>query len=362
MAVFKKKDRVLGIDLSPSAVKLMELSRSGTRFTVEAMAMEALPESAMQDRNPSDLDAMGVAIKRALKASGTRLKKAAVAVPTSSVITRTIPMPAEFSEDEIGANIQLDASQYIPFPLEEIYLDFQVLPRAGKETAGTQDVMLVASRQENVDLRREALEEAGLKTVIVDVEAYTLENTFGLLTSASAKQADAGVEASNLTALVDIGATISTLYVLRGDKVVFTREQTFGSDQLTLSIMEAYDLPRERAELAKRSSELPEDYEVNILDPFLQSMAAQIGQALQFFFSSDQYSGGQYVVDNIILIGGGAMTPGLDKAVSEHLAIPTAIGNPFDQMGSVTRINRHNLMRNAPLFAIACGLALRSFD
>ncbi len=361
MAFFKTKDRVLGIDISASAVKLIELSRSGIRYTVEAMAVEPLPEGAIQDRNPADTEQVGTAIKRAVKNSGTRLRKAAVAVPTSSVITRAIPMPAEFSEAEIEGNIQLDASQYIPFPLEEIHLDFQVMPESQKETPGTQNVMLVASRQENVDLRQEALEEAGLKPAVVDVEAYALENAFRFLETALPKQL--GNHAANtLTALVDIGAAISTLYILRGDRVIFTREQNFGADQLTMTIMSSYDLPRERAELAKRSNELPDGYQSDIFSPFLKSTALQIEQALQFFFSSDQYSSGQLNIENLILVGGGAMTSGLDKIVGEHLSIPTAIGNPFSQMGNATRINRASLMRDAPLFAIACGLALRSYE
>ncbi len=361
MAFFKTKDRVLGIDISPSAVKVIELSRSGIRYTVEAMAVEPLPEGALHDRNPTDTEKVGSAIKRAVKTSGTRLRKAAVAVPTSSVITRTIPMPAEFNEAEIEGNIQLDASQYIPFPLEEIHLDFQVLPESQKETPGTQNVMIVASRQENVDLRQEALEEAGLKAAIVDVEAYALENAFRFLETALPKQTS-GAEANNLTALVDIGGTLSTLYILRGDKVIFTREQNFGTDQLTMTIMTNYDLPRERAELAKRSNELPDGYQTDILDPFLKSTALQVEQALQFFFSSDQYSSGQLNIENLILVGGGAMTPGLDEIVREHLSIPTTVGNPFAQMGSAPRINRVSLTRDAPLFTISCGLALRSYE
>lgn len=361
MAFFKKKDRVLGIDISPSAVKLIELSRSGIRYTVEAMAVEPLPEGAIHDRNPADTEKVGTAIRRAVKNSGTRLRRAAVAVPTSSVITRTIPMPAEFSEAEIEGNIQLDASQYIPFPLEEIHLDFQVMPESPKETPGTQNVMLVASRQENVDLRQEALEEASLKSAIVDVEAYALENSFRFLGTALSKQ-PGNSAANTLTGLLDIGATISTLYILRGDRVIFTREQSFGTDQLTMTIMTTYDLPRERAELAKRSNELPDNYQTDILNPFLKSTALQVEQALQFFFSSDQYSSGQQNIENLILVGGGAMTPGLDEIVREHLSIPTTIGNPFTQMGNAARINRASLMRDAPLFAIACGLALRSYE
>ncbi len=368
MALFKQRDRVLGIDIGPSSVKLMELSRNGQRYKVEAMAIEPLPEGAMENRNPTALDEVGAALKSALKTSGTRLKKAAVAVPTSSVITRTIPMPAEFGEDEIEAHIQLDASQYIPFPLEEIYLDFQVVQKSSKVDANTQEVMIVASRKENVDLRKEVLQEAGLKTAIVDVEAYALENTVRFFSREFLKQEENAQINLNkldgsLTALVDIGADITTLYVLRDDKVIFTREQAFGSEQLTTAIAEFYDLPKDRAELAKRSGDLSEDYPVNILSPFQQAAAEQIGQALQFFFSSDHYAGGRHSqLDRLTLTGGGAMIAGLDSVIAERLNIPAMIGNPFAQMSNMTRVNRHSLLRDAPLFGVACGLALRSFD
>lgn len=359
MALLKRKNRCLGIDISPSAVKLIELSRSGQRFQVEAIAVEPLPEDAMENRNPVNPDEVGAAIKRAIRTSGTSLRTAAVAVPTSSVITRTIPMPAEFGDNEIEANIQIEAAQYIPFPLEEIYLDFQV---RGVSTKGsdTQDIILVATRKENVDLREEALKEAGLKTVIVDVEAYALENTLRILTADLARPqgAEAARRGEGQIALVDIGGAVTTLYVYQGDTIIFNRDQGFGGDQLTMAISDTYALSKERAELAKRSGELSEDYPTTILAPYKQSTAEQIGNALQFFFSSSHYNS----VDAIILVGGGAMVGGLDNVVNELLGIPTIIGNPFEHMGSANRVNRRSLLRDAPLYAVACGLALRSFD
>lgn len=367
MALFKTTERVLGIDISVSAVKLMELSRSGQRYKVEAMAIEPLPEGAMENRNPSDLDAIADALKRAVRTSGTRLKKTAVAVPTSNVITRTIPMPIEYDEDTIESSIQLDAPNYIPFALEEIYMDFQT-QGPSKVSKSTQDVMLVASRQENVDLRRDVLQGANLKPLIVDVEAYALENTFQLLQESLIKKEESdGVQLAKstdggLTALVDIGTSITSLYVLRNGKVIFTREQTFGSEQLTQTIADTYELTRDRAELAKRSGDLSEDYPTTILVPFQRSVAEQINQALQFFFSADHYGAGNYTSVGNIVLTGGAMVAGLDRTVAELLGIPTQVGNPFVHMGNASRVNRHSLLRDGPLFAVACGLALRSFD
>lgn len=350
MALFSRKERFLGIDISPSSVKLMELSRNGQRYQIEAMAVEPLPEGSMEDRNPAALDQVGAVIKRAIKSSGSSLKNAAVAVPTSSVITRTIPMPSDLSEDEIDYNIQIEAAQYIPFPLEEIHLDFQVLgPSKGSE--GMQDVMIVASRRENVDLREESLSEAGVKASVVDVEAYALENAFSFL----AGEIDSS---GSRVALVDIGSMITTLYIFQGESVIFTREQGFGGEQLTQAIADSYDLPRDRAELAKRSGEMSDDYEMSILDPYRQSVAEQIDNALEFFFTSSHYNS----VDQVVLTGGGALVNGLTDTVSNHLNLPVALANPFANMKVAKKVNKRSIERDAPLFSVAFGLALRSVD
>jgi type IV pilus assembly protein PilM len=177
-----------------------------------------------------------------------------------------------------------------------------------------------------------------------------------------AAQLDLSKGRETLTALVDIGATITNLYILRGDQVIFTREQGFGCDQLTVRIAEAYGLPREQAEQAKRTGQVADDFSTAILEPFKQMLAEQIGHGLQFFFSSDQFVSGRYNVDTIVLTGGGAMIVGLDRVVADVLGITAFVANPFKNMGSAAKVNSSALLRDAPLLAVAGGLALRSFD
>ncbi|MDX1604972.1 MAG: type IV pilus assembly protein PilM [Candidatus Competibacterales bacterium] len=361
--MFKTKERFLGVDISPSAVKVMELGRNGKRIQVEASASEPLPEGAVEDRNPVNVEQVAEALKQAIKNSGTRVRKAAVAVPTSSVITRTIPMPAEYGEDDIESAIEVDATQYIPFPLDEIYLDFEIRG-ASKSAQESQDVMLVAARREFVDLRQEVLKEAGLKTLIVDVEAYALENLFQQLCSylyfngAELDEVALKRLGGIRTAMIDVGALTTTLYIFNGQRVVFTREQPGGCEQLTQAIADAYGLTKERAELAKRSGDLSEDYISTVLEPFRESIAEQVNNALQFFFSSSNFN----AVDSVVLTGGGGMVQGLDKTLADRLGTPTVIANPFEIMTNAKRVNRHGLLRDAPLYAVACGLALRSLD
>ena len=366
MALFTRKEPILGIDIGPSAVKLVELSRSGSRFRVEGFAIEPLGEGLVEDRNPTETDGVAEAVKRACRKAGVRARRAAVAVPTSSVITRTVPMPAEFKESDVETNITIEAVQYIPYPIEEVYLDFEAkgLSPVSNEM---QDVMLVATRKENVDTREASLKEAGLTPAVVDVEAYALENAFQLVTDDLPKAGgEGGLSLSksrdSLAVLVDIGSTITSLYILQQDRVIFTREQRFGCDQLTVRIAEAYGLSREQAEQAKRSGAVSEDYPTMILEPFKQMLAEQIGHGLQFFFSSDQYVSGHYNVDTIVLSGGGAAIIGLDRVVADVLGIATVVANPFKNMGTASRVNSNALLRDAPLLLIACGLALRSFD
>jgi type IV pilus assembly protein PilM len=367
LALFTRKEPILGIDIGPSAVKLVELSRSGPRFRVEGFAIEPLSEGMVEDRNPADTDDMAEAIRRVCRKAGTRTRRAAVAVPSSSVITRTVPMPADFKESDIETSIAIEAAQYIPYPIEEVYLDFELKGRS--PTSGEmQDVMLVATRKENVDTREATLKNAGLTPAVVDVEAYALENAFRLLMESLPKAQ--GGEGSlslakareSLTALVDIGAALTTLYIFQQDRVIFSREQRFGCDQLTVRIAETYGLPRDQAEQAKRSGAVSEDYPTAILEPFKQMLAEQIGHSLQFFFSSDQYVSGRYNVDTIVLSGGGAAILGLDRVVADVLGMTTVVANPFRNMGSAARVNSNALLRDAPLLTIACGLALRSFD
>lgn len=351
--IFKpRKPPLVGLDISSTAVKLLELSRSGDRYRVESYAVEPLPPNSVVEKSVTDADAVGEAVRRAVKRSGTRARHAAVAVAGSSVITKIIPMPASLSDTDMEAQIELEADQYIPYPLEEVYKDFEVLgPSANNPD--TVDVLLAASRSENVDMRRAAVEAGGLDTRVVDIEAYALENAFSLLSS---QLEDEGIEKT--VAVVDIGATMTTLNVLHDLKIIYTRDQVFGGKQLTEEIMRRYGLSYEEAGMAKRQGGLPDNYVPEVLEPFKEAMAQQVNRSLQFFFSSSQYNS----IDQIVLAGGSASIPGVDSLIQDQLGIDTLIANPFANMSLASRIKTQSLSNDAPALMIACGLALRSFD
>jgi type IV pilus assembly protein PilM len=345
---------MVGLDISSTAVKLLELSHSGSRYRVEGYAVVPLPPNAVAEKNITDVEAVGAAIARAVKKSGTRAKFAVVAVAGSAVITKVITMPESLSDDDMASQIALEADKYIPYPLEELNLDFEVLgPSEGEAEAEHVDVLLAASRSENVDVRVAAADLGGLTTKIVDVEAFAMEGACRLLT----QQLPNGGKDKTI-AVVDVGATMTTLNVLHDFRIIYTREQVFGGKQLTEEIQRRYGLSYEEAGLAKRQGGLPDNYGSEVLQPFKEAMAQQVSRSLQFFYSSSQYNS----VDHIVLAGGCASIPGIEEIVEEKTDMPVTVANPFTDMATSSRIAANTLSSDAPSLMIACGLALRSFD
>lgn len=348
----RKKSPILGFDISSTAVKLLELSQSGSRYRVESYAVEPLPPNSVVEKNLTDVEAVGDAIRRAVQRSKTKGKFAATAVAGSSVITKIIPMPASLADDELATQIELEADQYIPYPLEEVNLDFEVLSISEKNPEMV-DVLLAASRSENVESRQDAFDIAGVTAKIVDVEAYAMENAFALIAE---QMPDQGQDKT--IAVVDIGATMTTLNVFHDLKIVYTRDQVFGGRQLTEEIMRRYGLSYEEAGMAKRQGGLPDNYVPEVLEPFKEAMVQQVSRSLQFFFSSSSHN----TVDHIVLAGGSASIPGVDDLIEEKIGTPTSIANPFANMSLAPKVKPQALSNDAPALMIACGLALRSFD
>ncbi|MGD8709500.1 MAG: type IV pilus assembly protein PilM, partial [Ectothiorhodospiraceae bacterium] len=267
MALFRKQSTpLLGIDISSTAVKLIELRKQGARFRVEHYAVEPLPQNAVVEKNISNLDAVSDAIRAAVKRSQSKTKEAAVAVPGSSAISKVLTLTGGLSDAEMEAQVNLQADQYVPYPLEEVNLDFQVM---GPSASGGDDVdvLLVASRSENVEIRVDALQAAGLTPRIVDVESFALEQSFSLV----GPDLDGGIEQT--VAVIDVGATMTTLTVFDEGRIVYTRDQVFGGRQLTEEIMRRYGLTFEEAGRAKRQGGLPDTYEEEVLAPFKDAMA-----------------------------------------------------------------------------------------
>ena len=346
-----KITQMLGVDISSTTVKLIELSRSGDRFRVESYSVASLPLDAVVEKSINNVDDVANAIRSVHAQARTKNKLVVAAVAGSSVITKVLPMPAGLSDDDLETQLTLEADQYIPYPLDEVALDFEVQgATAGRDDSV--DVLLAACRRETIDSRVEAIEQANLIPKVMDVEAYAMERAYELI------KGQADVDERATVAIVDIGATMTTLSVLHRGSTVYTREQLFGGKQLTDEIMRRYGLPLEEAGLAKKQGGLPDDYETDVLEPFREAVVQQVSRSLQFFFSSSDFNG----VDCIFLAGGVAAMDGLSTLVSERLSTPALVANPFSDMVISPKVNAVALNSDAPAMMIACGLALRSFD
>jgi type IV pilus assembly protein PilM len=344
---------LLGLDISSSAVKLVELTANGKEgYRVERYTIEVLPKDAVSDGNIANMDGVVDAVKRAWKRLGTSTRNVAMALPGSAVITKKIIVPAGLREDQLEIQVESEANQYIPFAIDEVNLDFQVIGPA-PSVPDELEVFIAASKKERVEDRVAVADAAGLSAVVVDVETQAALSAFELIE----RQLPGGGKNQTI-ALVDAGSSVMSLTVLRNGQQVYAREQAFGGGQLTQDIARHYGMTYEEAEVAKRAGTLPEGYETELLAPFMENLALEISRALQFFFTSTQYN----QVDNIVLAGGCAVIPGVDEVVATRTQVSTLIANPFANMVLSDRVRAKSLLADASSLMVACGLALRRFD
>jgi len=348
-----KAPPLFGLDISSSSVKMLEIVEAGRgAYRVERYVIEPLPRDATVDGNISNLESVVEAVKRGYKRLGTRSRHVAMAVPTGAVITKKIIVPASLRENELEVQVESEANQYIPFALEEVNLDFQVVgpsPTSPEE----QEVLIAATRKEKVEDRVAVAESAGLKAAVMDIEAFAQQSALGLVVK---QLPNAGKDMN--VAIVDVGANVMNVSVMRNDQSIYTREQAFGGNQLTQDIVARYGMSVEEAENAKRSGGLPDDFETEVLRPFMENAALEIQRAMQFFFTSTQFN----AIDHILLTGGTSTLPGLEDMVSSRVRVNAMVANPFANMSISPRIQLKKLISDAPALMIACGLAMRRFD
>ena len=343
---------MLGLDISSSSVKLVELShdKSGN-LVLDRCAIEPLERGWITDGNVEKFDEVAEAVRRVVKKSGTRTKLVAMALPASAVITKKIILPGGLSEAELEIQVESEANQYIPFSLDEVSLDFCVVGPSASST-GDVEVLIAASRKEKVQDRQGLAEAAGLKPVVIDVESYASRLATARLVE---NMPNKGVD--TLVALFEVGAMTTSMQVIRNDEVLYERDQAFGGAQLTQLIVRQYGFSPEEAETKKRGGDLPEDYESGVLKPFVDSMAQEIGRALQFFFTSTPNN----KVDYVMLAGGSSALPGLAESVTQQTSFACVQADPFEGMRIGNNVREKKMKREAASYLTACGLALRRF-
>jgi type IV pilus assembly protein PilM len=350
LKLFKPKHRsILGIDISSSAVKILEISGDEDQLCVVGYGRETLPPNALDGNVIRDIDAVAGCIKKLVATSKFDCKQAALAVPDSAVISKVVQINDGLNELEMEELVVIEADKYIPYPIDEINIDFEILGHSAKNQAML-DVLIVASRAENVNSRVESITRAGLEAKIVDVESYAVERAVQQLS----QELPAGGQ-DKIVAVIDVGANYTHLFVLHGMRLIFSREEKFGGMQLIEAIAEHYNMPVEHALAAKEEGSLPPDYEVEVLKPFKDMLLLQIKRTLQFFYSTSQHG----FVDHILLAGGLARQPGLAPLIQEQLGVATTVANPFMHMSLGKMVNLDSFNNDAPALIVACGLALR---
>ena len=354
LSLFKKKDAgFVGVDIGSSSVKLVALETEGGQPLIKGYAVVSMPSVAVMDGHIQEVNLVSDAIERAAKIAGVKDEApTVVAVPSSSVITKRISLSASLSEMELEEQVKLEADQFIPYPIDDVGIDFQVMgSQAGNEEFN--DVLVVACRRQDVEIREDAVNGAGLVCEVVDVDTYACERAFTPLKKSALAQ-DLDVE--GLVGIADIGASTLTLNVFKDGDIIYSREQSFGGDELSNSLHHLMGISVEEVEQKFRLNEFDADVHQSHILPFRNTVAQQVSRALQFFYSS----GNHVALKALFLSGGTSMIGGLAEQIEHVVGVPTRVANPFVSIKVASRVNRESLSSDAPVLFKALGLALRA--
>jgi len=347
----KKTTMMVGIDIGSHAVKAVLLSQNSEGYIIEDYAIESMTRGAVVDREIQDIEAVGNVIAKIRQNISMKAKEAAAAVSGQTVITKIIYMDVALSEDELASQIEIEADSLIPYPLDEVSLDFESLD-VNEADPSKVNVLLSAARTESIEARVTALESGNFHAKVIDVESYAVSRSHDLCLSQLPEDA-----INKIVAIVDIGATMTLFSATKAGKHLYSRDQIFGGEQYTRSIVSYYNKSFEDAEEAKITHDLPPNYTFEVLAPFHTVLMQQIRRAIQMFLTSS----GEAKVDYLLVSGGTASIEGIEKLLSDELGIHTVIANPFNNMEIAKTINADELAKIAPQFMVATGLALRSF-
>ena len=348
----RKHVPMIGLDISSSSAKLVELGKSSNGdYVLERLATEPFEKGWITDGQIEKFDEVVGAVRRLIDKSGSKTRQVVLAMPQSAVITKRINLPAGLRDEELELQVESEANQYIPFSLDEVSLDFCVIGPS-PTSSGDVEVLIAASRKERVQDRQGLAEAAGLKPVVLDIESHA-----ALLAISRVVDTLPNRGRDALIALFEIGADTTSLKVLREGEMLYDRDQAFGGSQLTSLISRQYGFSFEEAEQKKLAGELPDDYEGQILTPFVDSLSQEIGRALQYFFTSTPH----HKVHYVMLAGGTATLPGLKDRVTELTGFASMIVNPFDGMKIGSAVREAKVRKEAPSYLTACGLAMRRF-
>lgn len=347
---------ILGVDISSSAIKLIEMEPSRDGFIVIAYGVEPLPEGVTFDREIVDVAKIARVLQSVYKKSGARSRNVAVAVSGSSIISNYIDVPSSLTSKQVEARVKLEADTIIPFPLDEINLDFAVV---GQNITSKDQVrvQVVACQRDYVDRRKEVVELAGLNPVVVDIESFAFARAYQTLidfTQNKPLKNSVLTAKDEIVAIVDIGATQFTFLVLSNQSIIYSVEQPFGGRQLTEDIQRHYNLTWAEAGRAKRKGGLDADYAEAMLNPFKTLLIEHVTRSIQVFYSSTDTN----KIDKLVLSGGVSKTDGLRDQISDAVGIPAEVIDLSKSISVSHLPSSERLTADIPAMMLAFGLAL----
>lgn len=352
MARKNKSQPLVGIDISSTAVKVVQIGSTGDRYRIEHYAIEPIQPGWVDDKVIAEPEQVASVIEKALKSARIKTRSAVVAVAGTGVITKIIQVPGVLGmpEHELQDQVELEAANHIPFPVEEVRMDFHVIGQS--QTEGVLNVLLVAVRNDTANVVQETAEMAGLTVEVMDVKSLALETAYNVVAE------ELKIPEDDLVAMFDIGASVITLNVMHQGNSIFQRQQPFDTKALETELRRQMGYSQEDALAQLRSAEFPAGFEESVLDPFRDSLVQSLGRLLQYFYSATEFN----AIHKILLSGGGASTHGLPEALDERLGIPSSVANPLASMALGSGVKGQDLATDAPSLFLATGLALRKFD
>jgi len=349
LKLFRSKSKaVIGIDIGTHSIKLVELAGSHANPKVVAWGIAPLPAGAFSENAIANAELIADALNGLIVKSGAKGDSVAVAVSSSHAITKVLGMPRDISEVELEEQISIEALHFIPYPIDEVNIDFEVI---GKSEANDQenDVLLVACRRSIVDDYIDLVEDSDLELNYVDIDTYALERVYR-------SQNSLGSNSEQPVALFDVGSSNSHLMVVDAERVIYSRHQNFGAGQLVKLIRKEYGVSAEEAEEILNSSQPPGDFLSAVQEPFVEMLRQEVSRALQFFYSSSSFSN----IDSIVLSGACCALNGLAGDLEVKMRSKVSILNPMANVNVQT--NRDAIAKVAPALSIAYGLSLRGLS
>jgi type IV pilus assembly protein PilM len=345
-----KAKAVVGLDIGSSAVKAVELKAVGKGFTVVACATEPIPPDSIVDGAIIDGAAVADAIRRLFDNKAFKSQEIAASLSGSAVIVKKISLPV-MTEAELAESIQWEAEQYIPFDIQDVNLDYQILdPGTGPDSKGTMDVLLVAAKKEKIADYTGVISQAGRVPVIVDVDAFALQNAY---------EANYGIDAASVVVLLNAGASAININILSGQQSIFTRDVSLGGNAYTEAVQKELNLPFDSAEQMKKGQAV-DGVSQETLRPVLQAMTENVLVEIQKTFDFYRATATSDRIDRILLSGGASRIDGFAAALAERFGAPVEPFDPFRTIAfDAAKLGVADAENLVPSAAVAVGLALR---